>query len=204
MTKPTVQFLFDFGSPNAYMCHKLIPEIEDRTGTQFEYVPILLGGLFKLANNRSPAEAFAGIPNKRAYDRLEIERFLTKHNLNKYRFNPNFPVNTLSIMRGAVAAKKLGIFERYVDAMYSGMWEEGLNLSDPMVIQTTLAKNAFNVDVLIAAIQDTEVKSTLLNNTQTAFDRGAFGSPTFFVSKEMFFGKDRLRDVEEEIISQTN
>jgi 2-hydroxychromene-2-carboxylate isomerase len=204
MTTPTVQFIFDLGSPNAYMCHKVIPAIEDRTGVRFEYVPILLGGLFKLANNRSPAEAFAGIPNKRAYDKLEIERFLTKHKLNKFRFNPNFPVNTLSVMRGAVAAKKLGIFERYVDAMYTGMWEEGLNLSDPIVIQTTLSKNALDAEVLMQKIQDPDVKSTLLNNTQKAFDQGAFGSPTFFVGEEIFFGKDRLREVEEEIASQTN
>ena len=204
MTKPSVQFLFDFGSPNAYMCHKVIPAIEDRTGVRFEYVPILLGGLFKLANNRSPAEAFAGIPNKRAYDKLEIERFLTKHKLSKFRFNPNFPVNTLSIMRGAVAAKKLGVFERYVNTMYAGMWEEGLNLSDPVVIQTTLSRNALDAEVLMKTIQDSDVKSTLLDNTQKAYDQGAFGSPTFFVGKEIYFGKDRLREVEEEIVSQTN
>lgn len=204
MTTPTVQFLFDFGSPNAYMCHKVIPQIEERTGVRFEHVPILLGGLFKLANNRSPAEAFAGIPNKRAYDKLEIERFLAKHKLNKFWFNPNFPVNTLSIMRGAVAAKKLGVYEPYVDAMYAGMWEDGLNLSDPIVIQTHLTHAGLDAAVLLAAIQDPEVKSTLLNNTQKAFDQGAFGSPTFFVGQEMFFGKDRLREVEEEIISQTN
>ena len=204
MTTPTVQFLFDFGSPNAYMCHKVIPAIEDRTGVQFEYVPILLGGLFKLANNRSPVEAFAAIPNKRAYDKLEIERFLATHKLDKFRFNPNFPVNTLSIMRGAVAAKKLGVFKSYVDAMYAGMWEDGLNLSDPVVIQTSLARNALDAEVLLKAIQDPEVKSTLLDNTQKAFDQGAFGSPTFFVGKEMFFGKDRLREVEDEIVSQTN
>ncbi len=204
MTTPTVQFLFDFGSPNAYMCHKVIPEIERRTGVRFEYVPILLGGLFKLANNRSPAEAFAGIPNKRAYDRLEIERFLAKHKLGQFRFNPHFPVNTLGIMRGAVAAQKLGVFERYVEAMYAGMWEDGLNLSDPLVIQTHLARNALDADALLNETQDPEVKATLLGNTQKAFESGAFGSPTFFVGKEIFFGKDRLRDVEENIISQTN
>ena len=92
-----VQFLFDFGSPNAYFCHKVIPAIEARTGQPFIYQPVLLGGLFKLANNRSPAEAFAGIPNKQAYDRLEVERFVAKHGLTAYRFNPHFPVNTLKI-----------------------------------------------------------------------------------------------------------
>ena len=201
MTTPTVQFLFDFGSPNAYLCHKVIPEIEARTGVRFEYVPVLLGGLFKLANNRSPMEAFAGIPNKLAYDKLEMKRFISKHKLNLFRFNPHFPVNTLAIMRGAVAAKQLGMFEPYVNAIYAGMWEEGLNLSDPTVIHATLAKHSIHAEPLLQAIQSAEVKSALLDNTQKAFDRGAFGSPTFFVDQEIFFGKDRLRDVEEAIAS---
>lgn len=199
MTSPTVQFLFDFGSPNAYLCHKVIPEIEARTGVRFEYVPVLLGGLFKLANNRSPMEAFAGIPNKLAYDKLEMKRFISKHKLDLFRFNPHFPVNTLAIMRGAVAAKQLGMFEPYVNAIYAGMWEEGLNLSDPTVIHATLAKHSIHAEPLLQAIQSAEVKSALLDNTQKAFDRGAFGSPTFFVGQEIFFGKDRLRDVEEAI-----
>ena len=199
MTSPTVQFLFDFGSPNAYLCHKVIPEIEARTGVRFEYVPVLLGGLFKLANNRSPMEAFAGIPNKLAYDKLEMKRFISKHKLDLFRFNPHFPVNTLAIMRGAVAAKQLGMFEPYVNAIYAGMWEEGLNLSDPTVIHATLTKHSIHTEPLLQAIQSAEVKSALLDNTQKAFDRGAFGSPTFFVGQEIFFGKDRLRDVEEAI-----
>ena len=201
MTSPTVQFLFDFGSPNAYLCHKVIPEIEARTGVRFEYVPVLLGGLFKLANNRSPMEAFAGIPNKLAYDKLEMKRFISKHKLDLFRFNPHFPVNTLAIMRGAVAAKQLGMFEPYVNAIYAGMWEEGLNLSDPTVIHARLAKHSIHAEPLLQAIQSAEVKSALLDNTQKAFDRGAFGSPTFFVDQEIFFGKDRLRDVEEAIAS---
>lgn len=204
MTQPTVEFLFDFGSPNAYMCHRVLPTIEARTGVRFTYVPILLGGLFKLANNRSPVEAFADIPNKRAYDRLEIDRFLKKHQLNKFRFNPHFPVNTLAIMRGAVAAQKLGVFDYYVDAMYVGMWEDGLNLSDPAVIQSQLQKNGIDAQALMQAVQDADVKNTLLQNTQHAFERGAFGSPTFFVGKEIFFGKDRLRDVEELIFKGDN
>jgi 2-hydroxychromene-2-carboxylate isomerase len=204
MTSHTVQFLFDFGSPNAYLCHKVIPEIEARTGARFEYVPVLLGGLFKLANNRSPMEAFAGIPNKLAYDQLEMKRFISKHKLDLFRFNPHFPVNTLAIMRGAVAAKQLGMFEPYVNAIYAGMWEEGLNLSDPTVIHATLAKHSIHAEPLLQAIQSAEVKSALLDNTQKAFDRGAFGSPTFFVGQEIFFGKDRLRDVEEFMTSRQN
>ena len=195
----TVEFLFDFGSPNAYFCHKVIPAIEARTGAKFTYVPILLGGLFKLANNRSPAEAFAGIPNKRAYDMLEITRFVAKHGLDKYRFNPNFPVNTLKIMRGACAAQKLGCFERYVDVVYAAMWEDQKNMADDAVILETLNAAGLDGAAIVAASQDADVKAALLANTESAHARGAFGSPTFFVNGEIWFGKDRLRDVEEEI-----
>ena len=200
MTQPVnVEFLFDFGSPNAYFCHKVIPAIEARTGVKFTYVPILLGGLFKLANNRSPAEAFAGIPNKRAYDMLEITRFVAKHGLDKYRFNPNFPVNTLKIMRGACAAQKLGCFERYVDVVYAAMWEDQKNMADDAVILETLNAAGLDGAAIVATSQEPDVKAALLANTESAHARGAFGSPTFFVNGEIWFGKDRLWDVEEEI-----
>lgn len=199
----SVQFLFDFGSPNAYMCHKVIPQIEARSGARFEYVPILLGGLFKLANNRSPAEAFADIPNKRAYDKLERERFIARHGLVQFRSNPFFPVNTLTIMRGAVAAQKLGCFMPYVDAVYAAMWERGLDMADPQVISAQLVAAGLDAQALLAATQDAGVKAQLLANTQAAHERGAFGSPTFFVDGEIFFGKDRLREVEETLGAAT-
>jgi 2-hydroxychromene-2-carboxylate isomerase len=197
-----VEFLFDFGSPNAYLCHRVIPAIEARTGVKFKYVPVLLGGIFKLSGNRSPAEAFAGIPNKRAYDQLELKRFVAKHRLERYRHNPHWPVNTLQIMRGAVAAQKQGCFEPYVEAVYVAMWEEGRNMEDPEVIVRTLNEAGLDGQRLYAGTQDPEVKGTLVANTQSAFERGAFGSPTFFVGDEIFFGKDRLREVEEEIVRQ--
>lgn len=200
MSNPKVQFLFDFGSPNAYLCHKVIPAIEARTGVQFEYLPILLGGLFKLANNRSPAEAFAGIPNKRAYEQLEVRRFIQRHGLNKFRMNPHFPVNTLKIMRGAVAARKLGCFEPYVEAMYAAMWEDGRNMSDDAEIAAVVKAAGLDAQALVSATQDADVKATLLQNTELMHSRGAFGSPTFFVNDEIYFGKDRLREVEDEIV----
>lgn len=196
----SVEFLFDFGSPNAYFCHRVIPAIEARTGVRFSYVPILLGGLFKLANNRSPAEAFAGIPNKQAYDRLEIERFVARHGLTAYRFNPHFPVNTLKIMRGAVAAQALGCFERYVEAVYAAMWEQQRNMADEAQILEVLAAAGLDGPALLAKSQDAEVKAGLLANTERAHARGAFGSPTFFVGDQIYFGKDRLRDVEDAIV----
>ena len=196
-----VQFLFDFGSPNAYLCHQVIPAIEARTGAVFEYVPILLGGLFKLANNRSPGEAFAGIPNKQAYDRLEITRFVARHGLSKYRFNPHFPVNTLKIMRGACAAQKVGCLAAYVDVVYAAMWEDGKNMDDLPTITATLDAAGLDSRALLALSQDPEVKAMLMANTQSAHDHGAFGSPSFLIGRELWFGKDRLRDVEEAIVA---
>ena len=199
MSLPAVQFMFDFGSPNAYLCHKVIPEIEDRTGVKFEYVPILLGGLFKLANNRSPGEAFAGIPNKQAYDLLEVKRFVAKHKLDRFQRNPFFPVNTLKIMRGAVAAQKLGNFMPYVDAVYAAMWEQGKDMNELSVIVEVLNTAGIDSAGILEALQQPDVKNGLLVGTQSAFERGAFGSPTFFVGDEIFFGKDRLKEVEDEI-----
>lgn len=199
MTTPTVQFLFDFGSPNAYLSHRVIPDIEARTGVRFEYVPVLLGGLFKLANNRSPAEANAEIPKKRAYEQLEFDRFIHKHRIDRFHFNPGFPVNTLTIMRGAIAAQKQDVFSAYVETVFAGMWEQEQNLADPETIIEVLSAGGLDGKALLAATQQQDVKDALLANTQAAYERGAFGSPTFFVGDEMFFGKDRLGQVEDEI-----
>ena len=200
MSDVKVQFLFDFGSPNAYLSHMVIPEIEQRTRVKFEYVPILLGGLFKLTGNRSPAESMAGIKNKPEYERLELDRFVRRHGISAYRRNPYFPVNTLQIMRGAAAAQRDGTFEKYVAAVFSQMWEQGLKMDDPEVIRAALDRSGLDGKRMLERIQDDEVKRLLLGNTQRAFERGAFGSPTFFVGDEIYFGKDRLRDVEEEIV----
>lgn len=204
MKNINVDFLFDFGSPNAYLSHKVLPDIERRTGVKFEYVPVLLGGLFKLTGNRSPAESLAGIKNKPEYEQLERSRFVARHGLTAFRHNPHFPVNTLQIMRGAVAAKYEGVFADYVNAVFANMWEQALKMDDPEVIRAALIDAGFDADKLMARSQTAEVKEELLANTKSAFDRGAFGSPTFVVGNEIYFGKDRLRDVEEEIIRLSN
>jgi 2-hydroxychromene-2-carboxylate isomerase len=200
MKPVSLQFLFDFGSPNAYLSHKVIPAIESRTGTRFDYVPILLGGLFKLSNNRSPMQAFADIPHKLAYELLEMQRFIAKHGLAQFRPNPFFPVNTLKIMRLAVAAQALGFTAPYVDVMYSAMWEQARHMDDTDEIAAVLREAGLDGPALLAKAQEAEVKNRLMENTQSALDRGAFGAPTFFVGDAMFFGKDRLRDVEDEIL----
>jgi 2-hydroxychromene-2-carboxylate isomerase len=194
-----VEFHFDFGSPNAYLAHLVIPGIERRTGAKFEYVPVLLGGVFKLTGNRSPAEAFAGIKNKPEYERLETARFIARHGIASFRPNPFFPVNTLTIMRGAIAAQRLGVFERYVDEIYRHMWSEPKKLDDPTALRDALSESGFDGERFGELVQDAEVKAELLDNTTRSVGRGTFGSPTFFVGDEIFFGKDRLRDVEEAI-----
>ncbi len=199
---PKVEFHFDFGSPNAYLAHLVIPAIERRTGAKFEYVPVLLGGVFRLTGNRSPVESFAGIKNKLEYQELEMQRFIARHDIHSYRHNPFFPVNTLAVMRGAVAAQGLGVFERYVDEIFRHMWSAEKKLDDPAVLRTALLDSGLDADRLIALTQDPEVKARLLTNTQRSVERGTFGSPTFFVGDEIFFGKDRLRDVEEMIAAK--
>ncbi len=196
-----VEFHFDFGSPNAYLAHLVIPQIEQRTGTKFEYVPVLLGGVFKLTGNRSPAESLAGVKNKPDYERLETARFIERHGITCFRHNPFFPVNTLSIMRGAIAAQQLGVFERYVDEIYRQMWSEPKKLDDPAVLQAALLESGFDAERFGELVQNADVKARLLANTERSVERGTFGSPTFFVGDEIFFGKDRLRDVEEMILS---
>ena len=198
MTK--VEFHFDFGSPNAYLAHVVIPRIEQRTGAKFTYVPVLLGGVFKLTNNRSPAESLQGIKNKPEYEALERERFVRRHNITRFAMNPFFPVNTLLIMRGAIAAELEGVFARYVDEVFRHMWAEPKKMDDPDVVRTALAQSGLDAERLLARTQEPEVKDRLLKNTQGSVASGTFGSPTFFVGEEIFFGKDRLRDVEEEIL----
>jgi 2-hydroxychromene-2-carboxylate isomerase len=196
-----LEFHFDFGSPNAYLAHLVIPAIERRTGAKFAYVPVLLGGVFKLTGNRSPGEAFAGIKNKPEYEWLETARFLKRHDIDNFHHNPFFPVNTLTIMRGAFAAQRLGVFERYVDEVFRHMWSEPKKLDDPAVLRAALLASGFDAEHFANLVQDAEIKAKLLANTERSVERGAFGSPTFFVDDEIFFGKDRLRDVEEAILA---
>ncbi len=195
-----VEFHFDFGSPNAYLAHLVIPEIERRTGAKFEYVPMLLGGVFKLTNNRSPAEKMAGIKNRLQYEQLEMQRFIRRHAIKEFTWNPFFPVNTLLVMRGAIAAQRMGVFARYADEVFRAMWGEPKKMDDPDVVRGVLKDAGLDADALLALTQDAGVKEQLLKNTEATVARGTFGAPTFFVGDEIFFGKDRLGDVEDEVV----
>jgi len=192
-----VEFHFDFGSPNAYLSHLVIPEIEKRTGVKFEYVPVLLGGVFKATNNRSPAQSLVGIKNKPEYERIEMNRFIKRHGITRFKSNPSFPVNTLMMMRGAIAARQLGVFERYVDEMFRNMWGDPKKMDDPGIYRAALDEAGLPTAKIVELIETQPVKDELIANTQRSVERGTFGSPTFYVGDEIFFGKDRLRDVED-------
>ena len=194
---PSPQFLFDFGSPNAFLAHQAIPAIEARIGVKFDYEPVLLGGIFKATNNKSPAESLAGIKNKREFHEVETQRFLRRFGGAPYVMNPFFPVNTLNLMRAAIAAQLEGVFEKYVEAAFHHMWREPKKMDDPEIAAAALNASGLDAARLFARAQEPEVKAKLVANTQHAVERGAFGSPTFFVGDEMFYGKEQLREIEE-------
>lgn len=189
-----IEFHYDFGSPNAYLVHKAIPSITDKTGIEFEYLPVLLGGVFKATNNVSPIVSLQGIKNKPQYQNIETRRFCARHGIAPQVPNPHFPVNTLKIMRGAVFARDQDYYLDYIDALYGGMWEEALKLDDDDVIRATLSAAGLPIEEIMTGMVDPTVKQRLIENTENSVGRGTFGSPTLFVGDEIFFGKDKLRD----------
>ena len=194
-----VDFIFDVASPNMYFCHKLIPDFKTRTGVEFEYIPCLLGGIMKLSGNQPPFVAFAEIPNKNKYQFIEIERFIKQHQLTEFKFNSNFPMNTVQIQRGSLAAQELGIFDEYLEIVLEAMWEKNLNLADIDIFQSTLSNNNIDTGSIMEIITSQDCKDKLISNTSDAVDRGAFGVPTFFFEDQIFFGKDHLHQLEEYI-----
>lgn len=193
----TVEFLFDFASPNAYLVHRPLNEMATRTGAQITNIPCLLGGIFKATGNQAPMITNAAIPNKMAYEKLEFERFIKKHKLYDFNFNPHFPVNTLHLMRGAVFADQEGFLDAYMTVGFHHMWEDPKNLGDPDILAAALTSSGLDGEAIAKATQDPVIKTQLIDNTQNAVARGVFGVPTLFVGDEMFFGKDRLRQVED-------
>ncbi len=199
---PKLEFIFDFASPNAYYVYKVLPDLLERTGAEVEIIPALLGGLFKITGNQAPFVAFGGIKGKLDYDMLESRRFQEKHGISEFVFNSHFPMNTIMIQRGLVAAQELGIAERYIDVVITAMWEEGKKMDDPEVVASVWAEGGLDAEKLLELIQTDAIKEALKESTQAAADRGAFGIPTFYVGDEMFFGKERLGQVEEELLKQ--
>lgn len=198
----TIDFIFDFASPNAYLVHRPLVEVARRTGSRVNLIPCLLGGIFKATNNQAPMMAFGNVKGKLDYDRLEMMRFIDKHGLTGFRMNPHFPVNTVLLQRGALAAERDGQLDAYVEAGLKAMWEDGLKMDDPEVFAKAMTDAGLDGAALLEATQDPAIKQKLIDNTTAAVERGAFGIPTFYVGKEMFFGKERLGQVEEEVVRQ--
>jgi 2-hydroxychromene-2-carboxylate isomerase len=194
----TVEFYFDHGSPYSYVAHIRLPEILRRTGARAVYRVMLLGGVFQLTGNASPATNPIKWPN----GQRDLERFVAKYHV-PFRRNPHFPVNTLKLMRGAVVAEEEGFLPRYVDAIYAGMWRDGLKLDDDEVFAWALREAGIDDRHVLTRIAEDGVKATLKAYTEAAVKRGVFGAPTFFVNDEMFFGQDRLDFVEEALVGRS-
>jgi 2-hydroxychromene-2-carboxylate isomerase len=191
-----IEFLFDLGSPNAYLVHRAIPRIEAEKRVRFAYFPVLLGGIFKATGNQSPATAFAHIRNKPEYEARDRERFARRYGIDGFALNPDFPINTLQLMRGAIAAERIGE-SRYIDAMFDFMWRNHRKLDDPAVFRQAMLDAKLPADAILTISQEPSIKAALISNTERAVERGAFGSPTFFVDDELWFGKERLPEVVE-------
>lgn len=186
-----IEFFLDVGSPTTYLAWTQMPGLAARTGATVTYRPMLLGGVFKATGNASPVE----VPAKGANMMRDIERWAEHYGV-PYRANPHFPINTLTLMRGAAAFPPGAGLERYLDAIFAALWEHALNLADPAVLREVLTAAGFDADEIFARVQTPEVKQTLVATTEEAVRRGVFGAPTFFVGDEMFFGQDRLAMVE--------
>lgn len=199
MTDNNIDYYYDFGSPNAYFAHRVIPAFEARTGVKVTYVPILLGGVFKATGNQPPMMQNAGVPVKNDYMRMEIMRFQRIYGLSDFAFNPHFPINTITLMRGAVAAEALGVLDAYIELMFVHMWEKGSAMGDKAVWAEALTAGGLDADAFSAAVQDPSVKQRLMDSTDAAVKAGVFGAPTFRFRGELYFGKDQLDMIEKEL-----
>jgi 2-hydroxychromene-2-carboxylate isomerase len=192
-----IEFHYDFGSPNAYLVHKVIPAVSEESDLEFEYVPILLGGVFKATGNVSPAVSMQGIKNKPDYSVIETKRFCAAHKVEPQVANPHFPVNTLKMMRGAIFAQDKEFYPAYIEAMFCAMWEQALKMDEEEIITAALDAAGLPTQEILAGMADPIVKQSLIQNTEKSVNRGTFGSPTLFVGDEIYFGKDKLRDAVE-------
>jgi 2-hydroxychromene-2-carboxylate isomerase len=193
MTKQ-VEFFFDFGSPTTYLAYTQLPKIAAECGAQIVWRPMLLGGVFKATGNASPVT----VPAKGRWMGDDIARWARRYGV-PFTFNPDFPINTLTLMRGAVGLqmRQPEAFGRYVDAVFNAMWVAPRNLGDAAVLAAALGEAGFDAQAFMSLVNDPEVKAKLVANTEEAVARGVFGAPTSFVGDQMFFGQDRLDFVRE-------
>jgi 2-hydroxychromene-2-carboxylate isomerase len=190
VTAKTVEFYFDFGSPAAYLAWTQLAGLPAR----IDYRPVLLGGVFQATGNKSPME----VPAKGRYMLADLERYAHRYGV-PFVQNPHFPINTLQLMRGAVALQlgEPARFDRYVEAVFNATWARGENMNDPATLGRVLQAAEFDVEALLGMAADPQVKDRLKSATQEAVERGVFGAPTFFVGGHMYWGQDRLDFVKE-------
>lgn len=190
-----LDFYFDFGSPASYLAYKRLRQLESKYDLTVHWLPMLLGGVFKATGNVSPVTVAA----KGNYMvNQDFPRFAKRYSV-PMQFNPYFPINTLNLMRGAVAAQEEGVFDRYADAVFDAMWQEQLDLGQVDVVVKILQNAGLDAMALLELTQSDAIKQTLIANTNQAIDRGVFGAPTMFVGDEMYFGQDRLDFIEADL-----
>lgn len=195
MTK-NVEFIFDIVSPNGYLAWYPLREIVRRHGAELVVTPVFLGGMHKLTGNAPPMIRDADVKGKVEYAMLEMRRFIEKHGLTRYRLHPQFPFNSVNVQRMLLYVEGEARI-RLVEALLPAIWEDGIAVDDPAAIGAVLTTAGFDAEALLGATQDPAIKQRLIDNTEAAVARGAFGIPTFFVGSEMFFGKERLGQIEE-------
>ncbi len=189
-----LEFYFDYASPYSYLANSQIPAVAERTGAEVIYRPVLLGAVVVESKNQPPPS----VPAKARYMSADIPRWAARYQL-PFAFNPHFPLNSVRLLRGAMAALEQGGFEPYHDAMFRAVWAEGADLSDPRSIGEIATKAGLDGPKLLERIEQPEIKERLKADTAAVIERGAFGLPACFVGDQMFFGNDRLDFVEEEL-----
>ena len=194
MTDKTLEFHFDFGSPTSYLAYTQLPRIAGETGAKVVYHPMLLGGVFKATGNASPVS----VPAKGRWMGEDISRWARRWGV-AFTFNPHFPINTLTLMRGAAGLqlRQPDHFQRYADAVFHAMWVAPRNLGDAAELASVLNAAGFDAAAFATLVADAEVKAKLVANTEASVARGVFGAPTCFVGEQMFFGQDRLDFVQQ-------
>ncbi len=195
----TIEFLFDFVSPNGYLMWHPLREVAVRQGTKITVIPALLGGMHKLTGNAPPMIRDAEVKGKNAYAMLEMNRFISRHGLTKFAMNPHFPFSTVMLQRLLLAAQEQGREQEFIDYFLPYAWEQGANLADPEIVTGLLEQSDFDAAAMLGRIQSDEIKQRLMDNTSAAVERGAFGIPTIYINGEMYFGKERLGQIEEQL-----
>jgi 2-hydroxychromene-2-carboxylate isomerase len=194
-----IELIFDFVSPNAYLIWWPLRDLVRRTGAELDITPVFLGGMHKLTGNAPPMIRDAEVKGKNEYSALEMRRFIARHNLTKFKLHPQFPFNSITLMRMLTAADEDGRAVQFVESMLPAIWEEGVDITNPETLGAAIAAAGFDAADLFARSQTDAIKDKVKTATAHAVERGAFGIPTMFVGEEMFFGKERLGQIEEQL-----